>query len=272
MKHSKVIFIVNESFLVYSMLKMKKLETRHTQILEMITDKKKVDVSELALAFNVSQVTIRKDLIQLEEKGLIKREHGFATLNAKDDINTRLAYHYDKKLKIAKKAIESVKDGETVMIESGSSCALVALELAINRKDITIITNSAFVADFIRKVNQSKIVLLGGEYQNEAQVMVGPMTKRCASNFFVDKLFVGTDGYSDRIGFTGNDLMRAEAVRDMAEQANKVIVVTDSIKFKQSGVVPLIKTERIFEVVTDFEMDDEIKKSLENRGIKVSLS
>ncbi len=251
---------------------MKKLETRHTQILEMITDKKKVEVTELSAAFNVSQVTIRKDLIQLEEKGLIKREHGFATLNAKDDINTRLAYHYDKKLKIAKKAIESVKDGETVMIESGSSCALVALELANHRKDITIITNSAFVADYVRKVNQTKIILLGGEYQLESQVMVGPMTKRCASNFFVDKLFVGTDGYSSKVGFTGNDLMRTEAVRDMALQANKVIIVTDSIKFKQTGVVPLINSEFISVVVTDDEIDLDIKKDLEAKGIQVILS
>ena len=110
---------------------------------------------------------------------MIVREHGFATLNSSDDINNRLAYHYDIKQRIAKLAVESIEDGETVMIESGSCCALVALEIAQTKKDVTIITNSAFIADYIRKVAKIRIILLGGEYQNESQVMVGPITKMC---------------------------------------------------------------------------------------------
>lgn len=120
---------------------------RHTKILELITENKKMEVTKLSQLLSVSQVTIRKDLIQLENSGLIVREHGFATLNSSDDINNRLAYHYDIKQRIAKLAVESIEDGETVMIESGSCCALVALEIAQTKKDVTIITNSAFIAD-----------------------------------------------------------------------------------------------------------------------------
>ena len=145
---------------------------RHTKILELITENKKMEVTKLSQLLSVSQVTIRKDLIQLENSGLIVREHGFATLNSSDDINNRLAYHYDIKQRIAKLAVESIEDGETVMIESGSCCALVALEIAQTKKDVTIITNSAFIADYIRKVAKIRIILLGGEYQNESQVMV----------------------------------------------------------------------------------------------------
>ena len=151
---------------------------RHTKILELITENKKMEVTKLSQLLSVSQVTIRKDLIQLENSGLIVREHGFATLNSSDDINNRLAYHYDIKQRIAKLAVESIEDGETVMIESGSCCALVALEIAQTKKDVTIITNSAFIADYIRKVAKIRIILLGGEYQNESQVMVGPITKK----------------------------------------------------------------------------------------------
>ena len=139
---------------------------RHTKILELITENKKMEVTKLSQLLSVSQVTIRKDLIQLENSGLIVREHGFATLNSSDDINNRLAYHYDIKQRIAKLAVESIEDGETVMIESGSCCALVALEIAQTKKDVTIITNSAFIADYIRKVAKIRIILLGGEYQN----------------------------------------------------------------------------------------------------------
>ena len=170
-------------------MRMVKMLARHTKILELITENKKMEVTKLSQLLSVSQVTIRKDLIQLENSGLIVREHGFATLNSSDDINNRLAYHYDIKQRIAKLAVESIEDGETVMIESGSCCALVALEIAQTKKDVTIITNSAFIADYIRKVAKIRIILLGGEYQNESQVMVGPITKKCVESFFVDKLF-----------------------------------------------------------------------------------
>lgn len=248
---------------------MAKMLDRHTKILELLTENKKIEVTKLSELLNVSQVTIRKDLIQLENKGLIIREHGFATLNSSDDINNRLAYHYDIKRRIAKVATESVMDGETVMIESGSCCALLALEIARTKKDITIITNSAFIAEYIRKESNTRIILLGGEYQNESQVMVGPITRKCVESFFVDKLFIGTDGFSEVSGFTGKDYMRSETVRDMAKQANHVIVVTESTKFSQKGVVNLIATDEISSVVTDVNIPKEYEDYLSSKNIEV---
>ena len=171
-------------------MNMKKMELRHTKILELLTEKNKVDVTELSQNLGVSQVTIRKDLDMLEKKGLIVREHGFATLNGQDDMNNRLAYHYDIKQQLAKSACQMIEDGETIMIESGSCCALLAQEIASTKKDVTIITNSSFIADYIRQYSQVKLILLGGEYQKEAQVVVGPMTRRCVEAFFVDKFFI----------------------------------------------------------------------------------
>ena len=81
----------------------------------------------------------------------------------------------------------------------------------------TIITNSAFIASYIRGVEGARVVLLGGDYQNDAQVLVGPILRICAAQFRVDKLFVGADGYVPKIGFTANDHLRVQAVRDMAE-------------------------------------------------------
>ncbi|CUP11468.1 HTH-type transcriptional regulator YciT [Clostridium baratii] len=248
---------------------MAKMLDRHTKILELLTENKKIEVTKLSELLNVSQVTIRKDLIQLENKGLIIREHGFATLNSSDDINNRLAYHYDIKRRIAKVATESVMDGETIMIESGSCCALLALEIARTKKDITIITNSAFIAEYIRKESNTRIILLGGEYQNESQVMVGPITRKCVESFFVDKLFIGTDGFSEASGFTGKDYMRSETVRDMAKQANHVIIVTESTKFSQKGVVNLIATDEISSVVTDVNIPKEYEDYLSNKNIEV---
>lgn len=248
---------------------MLKISERHTKILELLTEKEKVEVTQLSDLFHVSQVTIRKDLDQLENKGLIIRAHGFATLNSTDDINNRLAYHYDVKQRIAKLACESIHDGETIMIESGSCCALLALEIAYTKKDITLITNSAFIADFIRKVSQMRIILLGGEYQHESQVVVGPITRKCIESFFVDKFFIGTDGFSENSGFTGNDYMRSETVRDMAKQAKQVIVVTDSSKFHQVGVVNLLPIHDIEYVITDSQIPQDCENFLINQNVTV---
>ena len=248
---------------------MAKMSERHTQILELLTEQKRVEVTELSELLHVSQVTIRKDLDQLENAGLILRAHGFATLNSSDDMNNRLAYHYDVKQKIAKLARESIRDGETIMIESGSCCALVALEIAKTKKDVTLITNSAFIADYIRKHTAIKIILLGGEYQHESQVMVGPMMRKCAEAFFVDKLFIGTDGFSIDTGFTGNDYMRCEAVKDMARQASHVIIVTESDKFHQKGVSNLIDLHQVSCIYTDQGIPQEVEEYFKEKHIQV---
>lgn len=245
------------------------MNKRQSQILDLLTQNKKLKVTELSEVLSVSQVTIRKDLSALEDSGIIVREHGYAKLNESDDINNRLAYHYDIKQKIAEKAVESIEDGETVMIESGSCCALVALEIAKTKKDVTLITNSAFIADYIRKTGNVRIILLGGEYQEESQVMVGPITRKCAEGFFVDKLFVGTDGFTRETGFTGNDYMRSEAVKDMAKQASNVIIVTDSVKFQQKGVVSLLDTKKVSYVYTDSKIPEDAEEYLVENNIKV---
>ena len=250
-------------------MNMKKMELRHTKILELLTEKNKVDVTELSQNLGVSQVTIRKDLDMLEKKGLIVREHGFATLNGQDDMNNRLAYHYDIKQQLAKSACQMIEDGETIMIESGSCYALLAQEIASTKKDVTIITNSSFIADYIRQYSQVKLILLGGEYQKEAQVVVGPMTRRCVEAFFVDKFFIGTDGFSRNTGFTGNDYMRSETVRDMARQAAHVIVVTESSKFQQVGLVNLLPTQDVYCVVTDGMIPQESEEYLQSQNVIV---
>lgn len=244
------------------------MRERQTKILDIIGEKKRVTVQELSEVLKVSDVTIRKDLSVLEEKGLIKREHGFATLPESDDVSTRLLFNYETKRTIARKALESICEGESVMIESGSCCALLAEEIAKNRRDVTIITNSVFIATFLRNKRGVRVILLGGEFQPEAQVMVGPLVKKCAENFFVDKFFVGTDGFNERGAMSG-DLMRAEAVRNMAQSARQAIILTESKKFSQVGVVPLLTYKELDTIYTDENISDETLKSLTSRGIHI---
>ncbi|WP_244834972.1 DeoR/GlpR family DNA-binding transcription regulator [Clostridium sp. BJN0001] len=241
---------------------------RYAELVDIVNKYKRIEVSKLAEMLDVSQVTIRKDLKKLEDKGLLSREHGFAIMSSSDDIRSRLTYNYDTKLKIAKKAAEMVKDGETLMIESGSSCVLLAEEIAKNRNNITIITNSFFIADYIKKLNV-KIVLLGGDYQEESQVTVGPLTTMCARTFHVNKLFIGTDGYDKDTGFTGKDLQRTETVKAMAESADNIVILTDSSKFSRRGVVSQFKPEEVSFVFTDKEIPKDISEDLEKKDVKL---
>ena len=155
------------------------------------------------------------------------------------------------------------------MIENGSCCALFAEELAKNIPDVTIITNSAFIASYIRQCASVRVVLLGGDFQQDAQVMVGPILRLCAKQFFVEKLFIGVDGYSEKQGFAGNDHLRVQAVRDMAEQADGVFIITESDKFQLHGVVPLSLPEKPLHVVTDAMLLPETEIALRSAGIAV---
>ncbi|GAA0687311.1 MAG: DeoR/GlpR family DNA-binding transcription regulator [Clostridium cadaveris] len=247
------------------------MNERHTRIVNIVNKSKKIEVNALAEMLGVSPVTIRKDLGSLEEKGLLSREHGYAVMLNTDDINNRLAVCYETKVKIAKAAANMVSSGETVMIESGSSCALLAGELSNSDKDVTIITNSAFIAGYVRENGNSRVILLGGEYQKESQVMVGPLVRICAREFHVDKLFVGTDGFNPDYGFSGSDMMRTEAMKCLAESARKVILLTDSSKFEKQGVVMQLRFDELQGIVTDSEIPDSAKKLLEDKNIEITI-
>ena len=245
------------------------MNKRETTILTLLSEHGKLEVAALAQELNVSPVTVRKDLDELERRGIIRREHGYAIFGGNDDVNNRLAYHYEEKQHIAREAAKLVSIGETVMIENGSCCTLLAEEIARTKPGAIIITNSAFIACYIRRIEGARVILLGGDFQNDAQVMVGPILKTCSAQFYVNKLFVGADGYSERLGFMADNHLRVQAVRDMAEQAEKVIVVTESSKFDQSSTVPLAIPKGVYGVITDNKIRRESEEMLRKAHIRV---
>ena len=133
----------------------------------------------------------------------------------------------------------------------------------------SIITNSAFIADHTHQKTNVRMILLGGIYQPDSQVMVGPMVGQCAENFLVDLFFIGADGYVSRIGFTNRDQMRAQAVRDMAKQAGQVVVLTESDKFLKHGSVPLNLKDKVKTVITDKGIAAQTRIALEGEGMEV---
>lgn len=239
---------------------------RDAKILDALMEYERLEVQALAEMFDVSSVTIRKDLDRLEAQGLIVRQHGYASLNENQDIAHRLAIHYDRKIKMAKKALDFVQDGQTILIESGSCCALLAKEIAMHKKNVTIITNSAFVADYIREYDAS-IILLAGEYQKQSQVMVGDLLAYSVQNFHVDALFFGIDGYDLNSGFTGCDLARGMAVRVLCAHAKKHIVISESEKFGKISLIRLC--DHVDLVITDQNLEKKYKDELQTQGISL---
>lgn len=248
------------------------MSKRDARILETLTSQGKVEVAYLSQLLGVSEVTVRKDLDALQAKGLVQRVHGFAQLANPNDVGGRLAYHYEEKRLIARRAAELVPDGSTVMVESGSCCALLARELADSANGVTIVTNSAFIANYVRDSARVSCVLLGGSYQRDSQVMVGPLVHTCAQEFYVDRLFIGADGWVEGAGFTNADQMRADAVRSMAESAAEVVVLTESEKFGQRGAIPMRLPGKRVSVITDERISDEWSQSLERSGVALILA
>ncbi|WP_421740660.1 DeoR/GlpR family DNA-binding transcription regulator [Cellulomonas sp.] len=246
------------------------MATRQTKILETVVKYGQVEVSTLAEVLDVSKVTIRKDLDELEGRGLVRRERGLAVLVSPDDPAGRIAYHYADKLRIARAAATTIADGEVVMIEAGSCCALLAEEIARTKRGATIVTNSAFIAERVSKAPFAHTVLLGGDYQSDSQVLVGPMVQLCATQFAVDKLFIGTDGFTPRLGFTGRDYLRAAAVHALAARAEQVVILTESEKFGSHGPVPLLEATRVSTVWTDAAIASGHRSDLQAAGVTVN--
>lgn len=248
------------------------MSKRDSQILEILTSEGRVEVSRLSVQLGVSEVTVRKDLDALQTKGLVLREHGYATLSNPNDVGGRLAYHYEEKRRIAREAAKLVPDGGIVMIENGSCCALLARELADTKVGVTIVTNSAFIANFVRDSSGVHCILLGGMYQRDSQAMVGPLVRVCAREFFVDRLFIGTDGWVERAGFTNADQMRADAVRAMSESAAEVVVLSESEKLGQRGVIPMRMPDRRLTLVTDGGITPEWRATLERAEVSIIVA
>ncbi|MDR2731067.1 MAG: DeoR/GlpR family DNA-binding transcription regulator [Treponema sp.] len=235
---------------------------RIVKILDLLSAHKNIKVTLLAEMLDVSQVTVRKDLDILERRGLIRRIHGFASLDGCDDTGKRIAFNHSIKRRIAKAASATVEESETIMLESGSCCALFAEELALSQKNVTIITNSAFVANYVHKLPNIKIILLGGYFQPESQVLVGPMTAKCSEIFYADKFFMGAGGYVSEFGFTGKDPLRVETATELASRAKHIYILTEAEKFRRRGVYNMIGINKLTGVFTDETIPGEAEAAL----------
>ncbi|MGO9410355.1 MAG: DeoR family transcriptional regulator [Spirochaetia bacterium] len=247
------------------------MNKRQRRIIDSLNGNAMTSVRDLAHQLRVSAVTIRQDLTLLEDEGFLKRVHGGAVLESADDISKRLVVNYEKKQRIALAAASYVKEGESILIESGSTNAILVKELG-KRQGVTIITTNVFIARQLKKVEHASIILLGGLYQHESESLVGKLAKVCLDNVNFTKAFIGVDGFSRDAGFTSTDMMRAEISSYIVEKGAEVFVVTDSSKFGKVHLTNLFHPRDVRYLITDDGIPPADKAFLEENGVRVIIT
>ena len=242
---------------------------RQQTILQMVIDKGRVSVTDLAKTTGVSEVTIRQDLNTLEKQSYLRRTHGYAVPLESDDVETRMLNNFAVKRELAEFAASMVEPGETIFIENGSSNALLARTLA-EQKDITIITVSGYIAHLLKET-PCEVILLGGIYQKKSESMVGPLTRQYIAQVHFSKAFIGIDGWQPETGFTGRDMMRADVVNAVLEKGCEAIILTDSSKFGAVHPYSLGQTHPFNRVITDDRLTPATQRELEQVGVQVDI-
>ncbi len=241
---------------------------RKSVILDLLMKESSVSVSELAKKLNVTVVTARADLAALEEEGLLVRTHGGAVPAQHPKILERMQAEKGVKGEIAKAAARMINDGDTIIVSAGTTTALIAKYL-LGKKNIHIVTNNSLLLSYARTNPQVRVTLVGGEFRPEEEGVVGPMALLAIDQFHVSKAFLGIDGASAKQGFTAHFVESADLVRKMAEQADEVIVLSDSRKFGKPGFARILPFDAADALVTDKEFTPEFEEKLATASVRV---
>lgn len=250
-----------------------KLE-RKDEIIRLITENRVAKANELAEYFHVSMETIRRDLSQLEKEGFLRRTHGGAVLNTSGGMEPTF-YHrevsnYEEKLLIARKAAELVEDGDTIIIDIGTT----TIEFArfLKGKKVTVFTNSLKIAVELMDDAQISVILFGGFVRADEGTTSGHWAEEMSDQFWVDKLFLGVGSMEPDIGIMDFHIEETNLRRHWLAHSRKVIALADHSKFGWKALNAVCRTEELDILVTDEETDKRTIKEIRERGVQVLLA
>jgi DeoR family galactitol utilization operon repressor len=245
------------------------LNERERIILDRLSGDGSVSVAALAQDLGLSEVTIRSDLKTMEDKGWINRIRGGAAPAVHRQILERQRERQEEKNAIARAAAELVRDGDVIMIEAGTTTALIARYLT-GKRDIHIVTNSALVFANARTNPALEITMTGGEFRRATESFVGPIAIQGIARLNVRLAFAGTDGFTLERGMTTHLAEGAEIVKTMKDHAETTILVADSNKYGRVGFISVLPLSDMDLVITDRGLDDEAAAELEGAGIVIT--
>lgn len=250
-------------------------EARRMKILEWLQEEGTARVRELAEAFEVTEVTVRQDLEKLEAEGQVVREHGGAHLRSFTQQVQSMALHHqvnmDAKRRIGRVAASMIENGETIILDSGSTTTEIAANLS-DREGLTVITNALNIALNLGALPNVDIHMPGGHFKAPTLSLSGERSAAYFQGLFAQKVFLATAGFSIEAGLTFPSLSDIPVKRAMIDAGGDVILVADSSKigrrsFTSLGGVDLIKT-----LITDEGITDKDRKDLEAAGIEVIVA
>ena len=234
---------------------------RHQRISDILSENGIVQVSRLAEDFGVSELTIRRDLDQMEDEGLLKRTHGGATIlrnmNAEPHYLQKAAMFAEEKHRIAQKAAELVQDDDIVMVNSGTTASAVLGALLDSGKTLTIITNNIDVFNHPDTNGKCTIVLVGGTYRSRSRSLSGSLATKHLEGMFANKSFIGVDGISESAGLT-TPIYEESVVSNMMlrHTTGRSFVIATHNKIGVTSNYQIGRVDEIHGIITDKEGAD----------------
>lgn len=256
---------------------IKSTVTRRAKILEELDVKGQVSVKDLSNKFQISEVTIRNDLAHLEGQHMLIRARGgaikmkFFRTQIDLSISDKQKAYLKEKQKIAKAALKLIENGDTIVLDSGSTTTEIAKALD-SFSNLTIITNALNIASILAEYKDFGIYMPGGVLRKKSLSLVGALASENFKKFYCDKLFLGVDGFDTLHGLSTPNIEEAHLNSIMIGMAKKVIVVTDSRKFAHRRFGFIATLSQIHVVITDEGIKPEDRERLENHGVEVIIA
>jgi DeoR family transcriptional regulator, aga operon transcriptional repressor len=247
---------------------------RHQYILSALQGQGYINVVDLCKQLNVSSVTIRKDLKLLEEKSLLFRTHGGATINnpytIDRPVNEKEKFQSVEKMKIGAAAAELVENNDSIIIASGTTVLAMARNIQA-KENLTVITSALNVALELMRHPNIEILQLGGMLRKSSSSVTGAYAENILADFFCSKFFLGVDGIDLEFGLTTTNAMEAHLNQKMIKVSQKTILLVDSTKFGKRGFGRICGLDEIDQIITDSGISDNTVKTLESLGVKVTV-
>jgi DeoR family fructose operon transcriptional repressor len=246
---------------------------RQLRIRELLEGQEFVDLETLCRQLDASESSIRRDLSELEQQRVLKRVHGGAlAIKPRDqllDFSWQSTRNASEKQRIARLAATLVEDGQTVILDGGSTTAAVAAELA--NRSLNIITNSLAIAEIFKNSRQIEVTLTGGYLYPRLEIMLGPLCEDTLAGVAADVLIMGIGGVTEA-GLSNNNTLVVGSERKMIDVSRQVMIVADHTKFGKPAMVHLAPLDIVDRVVSDTDLAAEHRQMLESKDICVLLA
>jgi DeoR family glycerol-3-phosphate regulon repressor len=251
-----------------------RLNDRQGQLLEQLRRHRTATITALAKELDVSTETVRRDVRWLAAKGLVAKSHGsVAWPDRREDrpLQRRLLVNMPAKQIIAAAVAKEIADGESLLIDTGSTNIYVA-EALQGHRNLTAITNSAPIAQRLSQGQGSKVLLAGGEVRADDSAAFGPSTLSFLEQFQADTAVVSAAAINAESGVMDNHLCEAEVCQTLVRRAHRVILAVDHSKFSAQGLVVACKLADIDLMITDSAPPPELARRLEAADVEVQIA